>query len=154
MCLTGLNTSYCEVTLTCRLTGRLTQGLLRQDTLRNKVNFTVNLKFDEMISAPCRLGILATLVLGEPISFTAMKAATSLSDGNLHVQTRKLAEVGYIDISKSKKGRRSVTEFRITELGLERLRLYVMKLQQVLDAETVTKRPRRGGAADDSAVWA
>jgi predicted transcriptional regulator len=122
--------------------------------LRNKVNFTVNLKFDEMISAPCRLGILATLVPGEPISFTAMKAATSLSDGNLHVQTRKLAEVGYIDISKSKKGRRSVTEFRITELGLERLRLYVMKLQQVLDAETVTKRPRRGGAADDSAVWA
>jgi len=114
----------------------------------------VNLYFDEMISAPCRLGILATLVPGEPISFTAMKAATSLSDGNLHVQTRKLADVGYIDISKGKKGRRSVTEFRITELGLERLRLYVMKLQQVLDAETATKRPRGGGAADDSAVWA
>ena len=132
----------------------MTPGLLKQDTLRNKVNFPVNLYFDEMISAPCRLGILATLVPGEPISFTAMKAATSLSDGNLHVQTRKLAEVGYIDISKGKKGRRSVTEFRITELGLERLRLYVMKLQQVLDAATATERPRRGGPADDSAVWA
>ncbi len=107
-----------------------------------------------MISAPCRLGILATLVPGEPVSFTEMKAATSLSDGNLHVQTRKLAGVGYIDISKVKRGRRSVTEFQITRLGLERLRLHVMKLQKVLDAETGVKRstdrPRR---PDDSAVW-
>ena len=114
----------------------------------------MNLNFDEMISAPCRLGILATLVPGEPVSFTAMKAATSLSDGNLHVQTRKLADVGYIEIHKVPKGRRSVTEFRLTELGLERLRLHVMKLQRVLDAETSAKRPaQRSRRSDDSAVW-
>ena len=114
----------------------------------------MNLHFDEMISAPCRLGILATLVPGVPVSFTDMRAETSLSDGNLHVQTRKLADVGYIEIAKGKKGRRTVTEFRITELGLERLRLYVMKLQAVLDADagavpTTQRSPRR----DDSAVW-
>ncbi|MDH3336870.1 MAG: transcriptional regulator [Gammaproteobacteria bacterium] len=107
-----------------------------------------------MISAPCRLGILATLVPGQPVSFTDMKAATSLSDGNLHVQTRKLADVGYIQIRKVKKGRRSVTEFRLTELGLERLRLHVMKLQKVLDAEVAAPRPARSARADDSAVWA
>jgi len=114
----------------------------------------VNLHFDEMISAPCRLGILATLVPGTPVSFMDMKAETSLSDGNLHVQTRKLADVGYIDISKAKKGRRTVTEFRITELGLERLRLYVMKLQTVLDAGT-SPAPTTHSASqrDDSAVW-
>jgi DNA-binding PadR family transcriptional regulator len=115
----------------------------------------VNLHFDEMISAPCRLGILATLVPGIPVSFTNMKAETSLSDGNLHVQTRKLANVGYIDINKAKKGRRTVTEFRITELGLERLRLYVMKLQAVLDAEAgSTQATSRSSQGDDSAVWA
>jgi len=113
----------------------------------------VTLKFDEMISAPCRLGILATLVPGEPVSFTEMKTATSLSDGNLHVQTRKLADVGYINIKKVKKGRRAVTEFRITKLGLERLRLHVMKLQAVLDAETSTTRPSRSRQRDDSVVW-
>jgi len=108
-----------------------------------------------MISAPCRLGILATLVPGKPVSFTDMKTETSLSDGNLHVQTRKLADVGYIDISKAMKGKRSVTEFRITELGLERLRLYVMKLQAVLDAETGVASPAapRSTSADDSMVW-
>ena len=112
-------------------------------------------QFDEIISAPCRLGILATLVPGPAVSFTAMKGATSLSDGNLHVQTRKLADVGYIEISKTMKGRRSVTEFRITKLGRERLRLYVMKLQKILDAETGTStRTRRTRQADDSAVWA
>ena len=114
----------------------------------------MNLHFDEMISAPCRLGILATLVPGEPISFTEMKTATSLSDGNLHVQTRKLADVGYIEINKVMRGRRSVTEFRLTELGLERLRLHVMKLQAVLDAETGISPPApRSTRRDDSAVW-
>ncbi len=119
-------------------------------------------EFDEMISAPCRLGILATLVPGVPVSFTEMKAATSLSDGNLHVQTRKLADVGYIEISKSKKGRRTVTRFRITELGRERLRLHVIKLQRILDAGPDAKRPAqpagrpkpRSTRPDDSAVWA
>ncbi len=114
----------------------------------------MTIHFDEMISAPCRLGILATLVPGVPISFTEMKTATSLSDGNLHVQTRKLAEVGYIEINKVMKGRRSVTEFRMTELGLERLRLHVMKLQTVLDAAAGVAQPApRAAQPDDSAVW-
>jgi len=112
-------------------------------------------QFDEMISAPCRLGILATLIPGLPVTFMEMKAATSLSDGNLHVQTRKLFDVGYIDINKTDKGRRTVTEFRITDLGRERLRLHVMKLQQILDAESSAEGsahpPRQ---VDDSAVWA
>ena len=125
------------------------------DTSFYKVNYTMNFKFDEMISAPCRLGILATLVPGAPVSFTEMKAATSLSDGNLHVQTRKLADVGYIEINKTMKGRRSVTRFRLTELGRERLRLYVMKLQKILDAESGARKPaQRSPRPDDSAVWA
>ena len=114
----------------------------------------MNLHFDEMISAPCRLGILATLVPGLPVSFMDMKAKTSLSDGNLHVQTRKLAGVGYIEIGKGMKGRRTVTEFRITELGLERLRLYVMKLQEVLDSDAgAIRATSRSSQPDDSAVW-
>lgn len=108
-----------------------------------------------MISAPCRLGILATLIPGQPVTFTEMKVATSLSDGNLHVQTRKLSDVGYISINKTAKGNRTVTEFRITDLGRERLRLHVMKLQQILDAESgADSSPSGVRRADDSAVWA
>jgi len=115
----------------------------------------VKLEFDQMISAPCRLGILATLVPGQPVTFTEMKEATSLSDGNLHVQTRKLADVGYIDISKTARGKRTVTEFRITDLGRERLKLHVMKLQEIIDAGTsASGSATRGNRPDESAVWA
>ena len=133
----------------------LDRGRFGADTSQNKVNVPVKLEFDQMISAPCRLGILATLIPGQPVTFTAMKEATSLSDGNLHVQTRKLADVGYIDISKTTRGNRSVTEFRITDLGRERLRLHVMKLQEIIDAGTSETRPAsRAGRPDESAVWA
>jgi DNA-binding MarR family transcriptional regulator len=116
----------------------------------------MKLQFDEMICSPGRLGILATLMPGVPVSFTEMKAATRLSDGNLHAQTRKLADAGYLEISKSKKGRRSVTQFGITDLGRDRLRLHVMKLQKILDAAVATRRrsAQRPGRPDDSAVWA
>ena len=134
---------------------RLTRGWFRADTSQNKVNDLVKFQFDEMISAPCRLGILATLIPGQPVTFTEMKAATSLSDGNLHVQTRKLSDVGYISINKTARGKRTVTEFRITELGRERLRLHVMKLQQILDAESsADPAPPRARRSDDAAVWA
>ena len=118
-------------------------------------NYTMKFQFDKIISAPCRLGILATLVPGESVSFSEMKSATSLSDGNLHAQTRKLDDAGYIEITKTMKGKRSVTEFRITGLGRERLQLYIMKLQKLLDAETIPARPvQRSARPDDSAVWA
>jgi DNA-binding transcriptional ArsR family regulator len=133
----------------------LTRAGFVPHTLNDEVNGPMSYQFDEMISAPCRLGILATLVPGEPVSFTDMKAKTSLSDGNLHVQTRKLAEAGYIRIDKSRKGRRTVTRFRITELGRERLRLYVMKLQKILAPAPAAPRPApRPRRPDDSAVWA
>ena len=116
----------------------------------------MNFQFDEMICSPRRLGILATLMPGLPVSFTEMKVATGLSDGNLHAQTRKLADAGYLDISKSKKGRRSVTQFHISDLGRDRLQLHIRKLQKILDAAVNTRRrtAQRSRRPDDSAVWA
>ena len=107
-----------------------------------------------MISSPARLAVLAVLVPGSPVCFTEMKIATGLADGNLHVQTHKLADAGYLQIRKARQGRRSVTEFRLTKLGLERFRLHVMKLQEVLNAKAGVSKPLpRAGRRDDSAVW-
>jgi len=111
----------------------------------------VNVQFDEMITSPARLAILAALVPGPPIRFSDMKAATGLADGNLSVQTKKLADAGYLEILKSPQGRRSVTEFRLTGLGLERFQLHVRKLQKVLAG--VSRPVPRPARPDDSAVW-
>ncbi len=89
----------------------------------------MNLQFDEMISSPSRLAILAALVPGPPVSFSDMKTTTGLADGNLHVQTHKLADIGYIQIGKTRQGRRSVTEFRNASANSELSQL----LTQVLD---------------------
>ena len=149
----------------------LTQALPVINTSQNKVNAGMKFEFDDIICAPRRLGILATLVPGEPISFTEMKTMTSLSDGNLHVQSRKLADAGYIEISKTRKGKRSVTHFRITEQGRNRLREHVGRLQNILKTDNRVGNPARKRATeperkpkavarkrtlrrDDSAVWA
>ena len=119
-----------------------------------EVKQTVNLHFDEMISSPSRLAILAALVPGSPVSFTEMKNTTGLKDGNLHVQTHKLADAGYLQINKAKQGRRSVTEFLLTKVGLERFQLHVRMLQEVLDVEAGATRPALSAERpDDSAVW-
>ena len=132
----------------------MTRAWLRPDTSQNEVRHIVNLHFDDMISSPSRLAILAALVPGSPVSFTEMKAATGLADGNLHVQTNKLADAGYVQILKSRQGRRSVTEFRLTELGFERFQLHVRKLQEVLDLKRAASRPAlRSRRRDDAAVW-
>jgi DNA-binding MarR family transcriptional regulator len=113
-----------------------------------------NWDFDENITSPARLSILAALAPGESLSFTDLKRKTGLADGNLHVQTHKLEAVGYLEIQKSMKGRRSFTQFHMTELGLERLKLHVRKLQSILkSADGVIVPVLAGEREDDSQVW-
>jgi len=113
-----------------------------------------NCDFDEIITSPARLSILAALAPGESLCFTDLKRRTGLADGNLHVQTRKLEASGYIEIQKGMKGRRSFTQFHMTELGFERLKLHVRKLQGVVEsAEGVIRPVLAGEREDDSQVW-
>jgi len=112
------------------------------------------LRFDENITSPARLAIIACLVPGEARSFTDLKRATGLGDGNLHVQTRRLATAGYIEIIKGQRGNRSWTRFRITEHGLAALKLYVRKLETILISEAgVIRAARPVPRPDKSQVW-
>jgi DNA-binding MarR family transcriptional regulator len=112
------------------------------------------LAFDAHLTSPARLSILACLVPGEALTFTELKREAGLTDGNLHAQSRKLATAGYIEIIEVIRGARSLTGFRITELGLDSLRLHVQKLQATLATETRAIRRRSASLRDDdSQVW-
>ena len=110
--------------------------------------------FDEHMTSPARLSIIACLVPGDPLTFTELKQKTELTDGNLHVQSHKVAAAGYIEIIRVARGVRSFTRFRITELGLGALKLHVQKLLAALATETRLIRPRPSSSReDDSQVW-
>lgn len=111
-------------------------------------------EFDELLTSAARLSIVAALIAGDAVAFTELKKKTGLADGNLHVQTRKLAEAGYLDILKGTRGGRSWTRFRITEHGVSATKLHVRKLQAILDRELGDIRPSTGPKpGDDSQVW-
>jgi DNA-binding transcriptional ArsR family regulator len=113
-----------------------------------------SLEFDEHFTSTARLSIISALISGESLSFMELKRETGLADGNLHVQTHKLAEAGYLEIRKVSRGRRSATSFRVSELGIAALKRYVRGLQAILGRESGVIAPRsRRGEDDDSQVW-
>jgi predicted ArsR family transcriptional regulator len=113
--------------------------------------------FDPTLVFSSRLAIVACLANGDPMSFTELSKATGLADGNLHVQTRKLEEGGYISISAARTGGRGRgrTVFRITETGERRLRHLIAALEQSLERRPLGGRPgsARPPGKDDERVW-
>lgn len=115
---------------------------------------------DDLLGAPARLAIVATLAGVDALAFTDLGRETGLADGNLHVQTRKLLGAGYITGSKGRRGNRPVTSFSLSELGRERFREHVRRLAAAgrldwLDGDGTPgrPRPRRSRNKDDSQVW-
>jgi DNA-binding MarR family transcriptional regulator len=108
--------------------------------------------FDPLLVFSSRLGIVACLAADQPASFMELRKLTGLADGNLHVQTRRLIEAGYIGVRKERTDR-TRTVFHITELGKRRLKELILTLEQCLErrpAEGWRSAPHEG---DDSRVW-
>ena len=118
---------------------------------------------DERLAIPARLAIVATCADGSAWAFTRLRAETGLADGNLHVQTGKLVEAGYLEAAKERQGGRMVTTFRLTDNGLRNFRKYLQTLAAALgekDLRFPGPRPASlsgqsgpGGTKDDSQVW-
>jgi len=118
---------------------------------------------DERLGIPARLAIVATCADGSAWSFTRLRTETGLADGNLHVQTGKLVEAGYLEAAKERQGGRMVTTFRLTDTGLRSFRAYLQTLAAALgetDLQFSGSRPaslsgKSGpkGPKDDFQVW-
>jgi len=119
---------------------------------------------DEMLGVSARLAIVAT-VATLPASrgvarwtFTVLKKETGLADGNLHVQTRKLAGAGYLHSHRIRQGNRVVTCFDLTDKGRRALRLFIGRLRDALEggsgfSDLSVDRPRKPSSEDGSQVW-
>ena len=117
-------------------------------------------EIDELLGTIARLAIVLTLANGKSWTFTALREETGLADGNLHVQTRKLVSAEYLSSEKTKNGNRSVTTFKLTPHGRERLKDHVQRVGQYLGIQiagedsppSVPIRKKRT-KNDDSRVW-
>lgn len=112
---------------------------------------------DEILGAPARLAIMATVAGGERWTFTGLRSETGLADGNLHVQANKLTEAGYLARERERQGNRMVTCFELTEKGRQAFQDYLRRLGGALSGDGRFSRgdlsEKRGPDRDKSQVW-
>lgn len=89
-------------------------------------------KLDDLIHSRLRLGVTAYLANAESASFTELKDALGVTQGNLSVQLRKLEDAGYIAIDKRIVGRKPLTTVRLTDDGRAAFDAYLKVLSGVI----------------------
>jgi len=114
-------------------------------------------ELDDLLGAPARLAIIATVAGGERWTFTSLRSETGLADGNLHVQTQKLVAAGYLARERERQGNRTVTCFELTEKGRQAFQNHIRRLNRALGGEGRFGRgdfSEKGGRSQDkSQVW-
>ena len=87
---------------------------------------------DKVIHERARLGIVAALAAREALTFTELKDALNMTDGNLSVHARVLEEAGYLRVDKDFVGRKPRTQMKLTPKGRKAFEHYVEYLGRIL----------------------
>ena len=87
---------------------------------------------DPLLHQQLRLSVISLLVSTKEAEFGFLKDKTNATAGNLSVQLNKLADAGYITISKSFRDNYPLTTCKITQVGLNAFENYVSALQDYL----------------------
>ena len=88
---------------------------------------------DPLLHSQLRLGIVSILISVESAEFTFLKEKTDSTAGNLSVQLEKLSAAGYIEITKSFKGKKPLTTCKITRKGIKAFEDYVSVLKEYIN---------------------
>lgn len=99
---------------------------------------------DRLVHEPARLLILAVLSGAKEVEFGFLEQMSGLSKGNLSSHMSKLEAGGLIEVKKSFRGKRPLTELCITPAGRRALAAYRRQLaavmQELPDPAAGTKR--------------
>jgi DNA-binding MarR family transcriptional regulator len=90
------------------------------------------LQLDRVIHEKGRLAIMSMLAASPELSFTEMRDALSMTDGNITTHIRTLQEAGYISVSKSYQKNRPLTTCSLTPAGRKAFSGYVNLLEQIV----------------------
>jgi DNA-binding MarR family transcriptional regulator len=95
----------------------------------------------EVLHQPVRLRVMALLCRHRDVSFTAVRDALGLTDGNLATHARRLEEAGYLQARRVLSGGRFEVRHRITPAGSQAFADYLAELRRFLDAEGAGQGP-------------
>ena len=90
------------------------------------------LQLDRVIHEKGRLAIMSMLAASPELSFTDMRDALNMTDGNLTTHIRTLQEAGYVSITKSFRNNRPLTTCSLTPAGQKAFTSYINLLEQIV----------------------
>lgn len=92
---------------------------------------------DPLLHSQLRLSIMSLLISVKEADFTFLQEKTEATSGNLSVQISKLEEAGYLEVTKSFKGKKPNTSCSITDKGIAAFENYVNTLQQYIGKDNL-----------------
>ena len=90
------------------------------------------LQLDRVIHEKGRLALMSMLAASPELSFTEMRDALNMTDGNLTTHIRTLQEAGYVSITKSFQNNRPLTTCSLTAAGKRAFTGYINLLEQIV----------------------
>jgi DNA-binding MarR family transcriptional regulator len=88
------------------------------------------LQLDRVIHEKGRLAIMSMLAASAELSFTELRDALEMTDGNLTTHVRTLQETGYVSVAKSYQRNRRLTTLSMTAAGRRAFAEYVSLLER------------------------
>ena len=96
------------------------------------------LQLDRVIHEKGRLAIMSMLAASPELSFTELRDALKMTDGNLTTHIRTLQETGYVSVTKSFQNNRPLTTCALTAAGKKAFTNYINLLESIIQ-QTKTK---------------
>ena len=90
------------------------------------------LQLDRVIHEKGRLAIMSILAASPELSFTELRDALGMTDGNLTTHIRALQQEGYVAVAKSYQNRRPLTTCSLTAPGRKAFTDYINLLEQIV----------------------
>jgi DNA-binding MarR family transcriptional regulator len=96
------------------------------------VNPETLLQIDRVIHEKGRLAIMSMLAGSPELSFTELREALAMTDGNLTTHIRTLQEAGYVSVTKSFQNNRPLTTCSLTASGKKAFTGYINLLEEIV----------------------
>jgi DNA-binding MarR family transcriptional regulator len=96
------------------------------------VNPEPYLQLDRLIHEKRRLAIMSMLAASPELSFTELRDALGMTDGNLTTHIKALQQEGYLSVTKSFQNNRPLTTCSLTTAGRKAFAEYISLLEQIV----------------------